>query len=94
MTTNPDPWASTDHDPTSTGGPTQHTANITTRRALMLAAADLHDALAQPDDGPRHQYAASAGDYARMVLHAPDATAGQREIAGYYLIDAEILTNN
>ncbi|GAB4973355.1 hypothetical protein MAHJHV55_52780 [Mycobacterium avium subsp. hominissuis] len=43
---------------------------------------------------PRIGAAASAGDYARMVLHAPDATAGQREIAGYYLIDAEILPNN
>lgn len=88
-----DPWASSDHDPTSIAETVVHQARITTRHALKLARADLHEAVAN-EGHTRRQYAQSACDYAHMVLGAPDAMAHQRELAGYYLADAEILTHN
>jgi hypothetical protein len=106
MTTHVDPWANHDHDPTSwadhlaraAGGdvePVRHSAVITTVHALGLARADIHDAVAAHDDRHRRrQYALSARDYASMVILAPDSTRQQREYAGYYLADAEVLIAN
>jgi hypothetical protein len=93
MTAHPDPWAATDHDPSSHVQPAGHSAVISTTAALALARADIHDALAA--DGPaRRQWARSARAFAAMVLQAPDATAAQRELAGYYLIDAAAFIAN
>ena len=84
-----DPWASTDHDPTS------HTHNVpegelpTTTETLELARQDIHAAVAAHDDEHRRrQYANSALSYANTVLLANDATPDQREHAGYYHDDA------
>jgi hypothetical protein len=93
MSAHPDPWASTDHDPLSTAAVLHHQASITTGHALALARADIHDAVAA-DRERRRQYALSARDYAATVLLAPDATPSQRELAGYYLTDAEVFIAN
>jgi hypothetical protein len=90
-TTEPtDAWASTDHDPICTPHTTVHRALITTKHALSLARADIHDAVANEGD-TRRTYALSAADYAAMVILADDATRAQREYAFYYLADAEAL---
>ena len=87
-----DPWANNDHDPTSAATNTVHRAWITTTHALALARADIHNAVAA-EGHTRRQYALSARDYAAMVMLADDATKSQREYAGYYLADAEILAH-
>jgi hypothetical protein len=93
MTAHLDPWAAADHDPSSHVQPAGHSAVITTRAALALARADIHDALAADGLASRH-WARSAGGFAAMVLRAPDATAAQRELAGYYLVDAAVFIAN
>ena len=93
MTAHPDPWGCIDHDPTSHDQPTRHSALISTRAALSLARADIHDALAATG-ARRREYALSARGFAAMVLAAPDATPAQREQAGYYLVDAAVFIAN
>ena len=61
----------------------------TTTEALAYARSDIHNAVAvHDDDDRRQQFARSAAAYAAEVLLAADATASQREHAGYYLDDA------
>jgi hypothetical protein len=85
-----DPWANTDHDPLDAPQPPTATPALTTGHALLLARADLADAVAHTGT-TRHAYANSSAGFAAAVLHAADATATQRELATYYLADAEIL---
>jgi hypothetical protein len=87
-----DPWASGDHDPLHTPQPLTRPALITTGQALLLARADIADAVAHTGE-TRRAYALSAAEYAEAVLHAGDATAAQREMATYYQADAEILAH-
>ena len=61
---------------------------MTTTEALAYARSDIHNAVAVHDDDRRQQFARSAAAYAAEVLLAADATASQREHAGYYLDDA------
>ena len=78
-----DPWANTDHDPSS------GTESHTTTQTLALARADIHTAVGAHDDPHRrHQYARSALSYANTVLLAADASDEQRRYAGYYQHDA------
>jgi hypothetical protein len=90
MTHPNDPWANTDHDPSS--GTESHTdtgAIHTTTQTLALARADIHTAVGAHDDPHRrHQYARSALSYANTVLLAADASDEQRRYAGYYQQDA------
>lgn len=84
MTIHTDPWASTDHDPTS------NIQYLSAASTLALARADIHHAVDAADDPHRRcQYALSARDYAAEVLLAPGASPAQRECAGFYLADAE-----
>lgn len=67
MTIAADPWAVTDHDPTSN----LNTAGPSTAAVLAYARADIHSAVAAADDPHRrHQYALSARDNAVTVLLA------------------------
>ena len=91
MTAQPDYWASTDHDPTSHTETARHLATITTAHALVLARADIHDALAADSTTSRRSCAHSASTHATTVLGAADATPDQRRIAHYYLVDAHVL---
>jgi hypothetical protein len=85
-----DPWGSADHDPLDIPQPPTRTTQLTTAHGLLLARADMADALAHT--GPtRRSYALSGADYAAAVLHASDADDHQRELATYYLADAEVL---
>jgi hypothetical protein len=87
-----DPWASTDHDPIHAPQPASATPPITTAHALLLARADLADAVAHTG-ATRHAYANSSAQFAAAVFQAGDATDAQRELATYYLADAEILAH-
>ena len=96
MTHPNDPWANTDHDPSS--GTESHTntgAIHTTTQTLALARADIHTAVGAHDDPHRRrQYAQSALSYANTVLLAPDATDDERRHAGYYQQDALAMIAN
>ena len=94
MTTQPDYWSTHDHDPTSHTEIARHQASITTAHALILARADLHDALATNDPGQRRGHASSALTHALAVLRAPDVHTDQRMLAGHYLVDAHVLLAN
>lgn len=86
MTTATNPWAATDHDPTSN----LNAAAPSTAAVLSYARADIHTAVSCADDPHRRrQYALSARDNAVTVLLAGDATADERRHAEYYLADAE-----
>ncbi|MDV3133349.1 hypothetical protein [Mycobacterium sp. 29Ha] len=84
------PWASTDHDPSSnTEAVTDSSQSHSTTRTLALARADIHTAVGAHDDPHRRvQYARSALSYANTVLLAADATDEQRRYAGFYREDA------
>ena len=87
-----DPWASTDHDPTSyPQAPIVHPAAHSTRLSLALARADIHTAVNADDNHRRRQYALSARDYAAEVLCDPTSTAAEMQYAGYYFADAEAI---
>ena len=90
MTRPIDPWASTDHDPSSSTEDMTNSGEIhTTTQTLAFARADIHTAVGAHDDAHRRrQYAQSALSYANTVLLAPDATDEQRRYAGYYQEDA------
>ena len=87
MTAHLDPWAATDHDPSSHVQPAGHSAVISTKAAFALARADIHDALAATG-ARRRKYAPSARGFAAMVLAAPDATPA------HYLVDAAVFIAN
>ena len=87
-----DPWANTDHDPLDTPQPPTATPALTTAHALLLARADLADAVAHTGT-TRHAYATSAAAFAAAVLAAADTTATQHELATYFLADADILAH-
>ena len=96
MTTNhapaTDPWASTDHDPTSYPQlPVTQPAAMSTSFALAMARADIHTAVNDVDQHRRLQYALSARDNAAQVLTDPNCTPSERHYAGYYFADAEAL---
>ncbi|MCV7153479.1 hypothetical protein, partial [Mycolicibacterium pyrenivorans] len=85
MTLAANPWAVTDHDPTS-----NLNAGPSTTAVLAYARADIHSAVAAADDPHRRrQYALSARDYAVTVLLAGDASPDELRHAEYYLADAE-----
>ena len=87
-----DPWASTDHDPTSQPqAPIVHPAAHSTRLSLALARADIHTAVNADDDHHRLQYALSARDYAAEVLCDATSTPAEMQYAGYYFADAEAI---
>jgi hypothetical protein len=87
-----DPWASTDHDPTSyPQAPIVHPAAHSTRLSLALARADIHTAVNADDDHRRLQYALSARDYAAEVLCDPTSTNAEMQYAGYHFADAEAI---
>jgi hypothetical protein len=88
-----DPWASTDHDPTSYPQlPVTYPAAMSTSSALAMARADIHTAVNDVDDQHRRlQYALSARDNAAQVLTDPNCTPGERQYAGYYFADAEAI---
>jgi hypothetical protein len=90
MTHPVDPWASTDHDPSSNTEDMANSGEIhTTTQTLAFARADVHTAVGAHDDAHRRrQYAQSALSYANTVLLAADATDEQRRYAGYYQEDA------
>jgi hypothetical protein len=90
MTHPVDPWASTDHDPSSSTEDMTNSGEIhTTTQTLAFARADIHTAVGAHDDAHRRrQYAQSALSYANTVLLAADATDEQRRYAGYYQEDA------
>ncbi len=91
MTLAANPWAVTDHDPTSN----LNTAGSSTAAVLAYARADIHSAVAAADDPHRrHQYALSARDNAATVLLDPSSTRREREYAEYYLADAEGIIAN
>lgn len=91
MTTATNPWAVTDHDPTSNLA----AAGLSTTAVLAYARGDIHTAVACADDPyRRRQYALSARDYAVTVLLAQDATPDERRHAEYYLADAEVFIAN
>ncbi|MFB1298641.1 hypothetical protein ACAG24_024325 [Mycobacterium sp. pW049] len=86
MTLAANPWAVTDHDPTSN----LNTAGPSTAAVLAHARTDIHTAVAAADDPHRRrQYALSARDNAVTVLLAGDATPDDLRHAEYYLADAE-----
>lgn len=94
MTTSPttDPWGSADHDPLHIPQPPTPDELITTERALLLARADIAEALAYT--GPiRRSYAQSAAHYAATVLRAAGATEQHQELATHYLAGAEALSH-
>jgi hypothetical protein len=69
-----DPWATTDHDPTSyPQAAIVHPAAMSTSHALAMARADIHNAVNADEDHRRNQYALSARDNAAAVLTDPDA---------------------
>ena len=87
-----DPWATTDHDPTShPQAPVVHPAAHSTRLSLALARADIHTAVNADDDHSRLQYALSARDYAAEVLCDSTSTPAEMQYAGYYFADAEAI---
>lgn len=88
-----DPWAITDHDPSSIAD-RNHTARPSTAATLAFARADIHDAATQDDPHRRRQHALAARDNAVTVLLADDATDLERRDAEYYLADAEIVIAN
>ena len=76
MTTATNPWAVTDHDPTSNLA----AAGPSTTAVLAYARGDIHTAVACADDPyRRRQYALSARDYAVTVLLA--LVVGADEVA-------------
>lgn len=91
MTIATNPWAVTDHDPTSN----LNTAEPSTTAVLAYARADIHTAVdCAEDPHRRRQYALSARDNAVTVLLAADATPDERRHAEYYLADAEVFIAN
>jgi hypothetical protein len=87
-----DPWASTDHDPTSHPQTRiVHPAAMSTSHALAMARADIHNAVNADDDHQRRQYAISARDNAAEVLCDCNSTPAERQYAGYYFADAEAI---
>jgi hypothetical protein len=87
-----DPWATTDHDPTSyPQAAIVHPAAMSTSHALAMARADIHNAVNADDDHRRRQYALSARDNAAAVLTDPNRTPAERQYADYYFADAEAL---
>ena len=95
MTRPIDPWASTDHDPTSHTQTVPEGEIFTTAQTLEFARQDIHAAVdAHDDPHRRRQYTHSALSYANTVLMATDATADQREHAGYYQDDATAMLAN
>ena len=95
MTRPIDPWASTDHDPTSHTHTVPEGEIFTTAQTLEFARQDIHAAVdAHDDPHRRRQYTHSALSYANTVLMATDATADQREHAGYYQDDATAMLAN
>jgi len=96
MTHPTNPWASTDHDPSSSTEFITNSGEIrTTARTLAFARADIHAAVAAGDDPHRRrQYAHSALSYANTVLMAADATDDERRHAGYYQQDALAMIAN
>ena len=73
MTHPVDPWASTDHDPTSSTEDMTNRGEIhTTTQTLAFARADIHTAVGAHDDAHRcRQYAQSALSHTNTVLLAP-----------------------
>jgi hypothetical protein len=95
MTRPIDPWASTDHDPTSHTQTVPEGEIFTTAQTLEFVRQAIHAAVdAHDDPHRRRQYAHSALSYANTVLTATDATADQREHAGYYHDDATAMLAN
>lgn len=87
-----DPWANTDHDPTSyPPANTIHPAALSTSHALAMARDDIHNAVNADDNHRRRQYALSARDNAGEVLSDPTCAAAERQYAGYYFADAEAI---
>ena len=86
-----DPWATTDHDPTShPQAPVVHPAAHSTRLSLALARADIHTAV-NADDDHHLQHALSAREHAAEVLCDPTSTDAEMLYAGYYFADAEAI---
>jgi hypothetical protein len=89
-----DPWANTDHDPTSYAQPTiiAHAPMISVSHALAMAREDIHHAntIAGDDHGCR-QYALSARDNAAQVLCDPNSNTDEMRDAGYYFAEAEAI---
>jgi hypothetical protein len=69
MTHPVDPWASTDHDPSSSTADMTNSGEIhTATQTLAFARADIHTAVGAHDDAHRRrQYAQSALSYANTV---------------------------
>jgi hypothetical protein len=88
-----DPWAITDHDPSSIAALKQG-VRPSTAATLAFARADIHDAAAQDDPHRRRQHALAARDNAVTVLLAADATEHERRDAEYYLAEAETVIAN
>ena len=75
MTHPVDPWASTDHDPSSSTEDMTNSGEIhTTTQTLAFARADIHTG--------------AVLSHANTVLLAADAIDEQRRYAGYYQEDA------
>jgi hypothetical protein len=88
-----DPWASTDHDPTSYPAATTVVCppSPSASHALAMARDDIHNALTADDDHRCRTYALAARDTAGQVLTDPNSTPAERESAGYYFADAEAI---
>jgi hypothetical protein len=87
-----DPWATTDHDPTShPQAPIVHPAAASASLALALARADIHTAVNADNAHHQLQYALSARDNAATVLCDHNCTDAERQYAGYYFADAEAI---
>ena len=81
------PWASTDHDPSSNTESITNSGEIhTTTQTLAFARADIHTAVGAHDDAHRRrQYAQSALSYANTVLltgRHPTSSAGTPVLPG------------
>jgi hypothetical protein len=88
-----DPWAITDHDPSSIATLKQ-SARPSTAATLAYARADIHDAAAQDDPHRRRQHVLAARDNAVAVLLAADANDLERRDAEHYLVEAETVMAN
>jgi hypothetical protein len=82
----------------STAQPTNYAHTQTSRshilsatHSLAMARDDIHHAIAADDHHRALQHALSARDNAAQVLTHPGATAAERQDAGYYFADAEVI---
>jgi hypothetical protein len=87
-----DPWASTDHDPTSyPQAAIVHPAAMSISHALAMARDDIHHAISADDEHDRLQYALFARDNAATVLTDPNSARSEMQYAGYYFAEAEAI---